>query len=97
MESRYAPGSNHWSITVFARDPETGMAKWADQLVPHDSWDYDEIMENILVDMPWEGQERNYCCTPGARDLCTSSIAKLDKFFQRTNTYLRPIGRMVMI
>ena len=51
------PGDNRWSCTIWARDPETGMAKWAYQVVPHDSWDYDEIMENVLLDMPWKGQD----------------------------------------
>jgi len=59
------PGSNHWSITIWARNPETGMAKWAYQVVPHDAWDYDEIMENILVDMPWQGKERKLLLHPG--------------------------------
>ena len=85
------PGSNHWSITVFARDPETGMAKWADQLVPHDSWDYDEIMENILVDMPWEGQERKLLLHPGRTgfmyviDRQTGQILSADKYVPSTN------------
>jgi len=30
-----------------ARDPDTGHAKWAYLFMPHDEWDYDEIMENI--------------------------------------------------
>jgi PQQ-dependent dehydrogenase (methanol/ethanol family) len=59
------PGTNHWSVTVWARNPETGMARWAYQVVPHDSWDYDEIMENILVDMPWQGKERKLLLHPG--------------------------------
>jgi PQQ-dependent dehydrogenase (methanol/ethanol family) len=58
------PGSNHWSCTIWARDPTTGMAKWAYQVVPHDSWDYDEIMEGVLVDMPWKGQERKLMLRP---------------------------------
>ena len=58
------PGTNHWSCTIWARDPQTGMAKWAYQVVPHDSWDYDEIMEGILVDMPWHGQERKLMLRP---------------------------------
>ncbi|MGH9585314.1 MAG: PQQ-dependent dehydrogenase, methanol/ethanol family [Acidobacteriaceae bacterium] len=58
------PGSNHWSCTIWARDPQTGMAKWAYQVVPHDSWDYDEIMEGILVDMPWHGKERKLMLRP---------------------------------
>lgn len=59
------PGDNKWSITIWARNPETGMAKWAYQVDAHDGWDYDEIMENILVDMPWKGQERKLLLHPG--------------------------------
>ena len=59
------PGDNKWSITIWARDPETGNAKWAYQVVPHDAWDYDEIMENILIDMPWQGRMRKLLLHPG--------------------------------
>jgi PQQ-dependent dehydrogenase (methanol/ethanol family) len=59
------PGDNKWSITIWARNPETGYAKWAYQVVPHDAWDYDEIMENILVDMPWQGHTRKLLLHPG--------------------------------
>jgi lanthanide-dependent methanol dehydrogenase len=50
------PGDNLWSTTIFARDPDTGMAKWADQLNPHDLWDHDEVNENILLDLPVNGR-----------------------------------------
>ncbi|KAA6457581.1 PQQ-dependent dehydrogenase, methanol/ethanol family [Acidobacteria bacterium AB60] len=59
------PGDNKWTVTIFARDADTGMVKWAWQLGPHDEWDYDEIMENILVDMPWKGQMRKLLIHPG--------------------------------
>jgi len=59
------PGDNKWSITLFARDPETGNARWAYQFVPHDAWDYDEIMENVLVDMPVDGRMRQLLIHPG--------------------------------
>jgi len=59
------PGDNKWTCTIWARDPETGMAKWAYQIGPHDQWDYDSIMENILVDMPWKGQMRKLLLHPG--------------------------------
>jgi PQQ-dependent dehydrogenase (methanol/ethanol family) len=52
------PGDNLWSCAIVARDADTGHVRWAHQLVPHDSWDYDEIMENVLVDMPWQGRPR---------------------------------------
>jgi PQQ-dependent dehydrogenase (methanol/ethanol family) len=59
------PGDNKWSITIWARNPETGYAKWAYQVVPHDAWDYDEIMENVLIDMPWQGRTRKLLLHPG--------------------------------
>src|SRR5690606_6183875 len=37
------PGDNRWSMTIFARDLDTGMAKWAYQMTPHDEWDYDGV------------------------------------------------------
>ena len=52
------PGDNKWSMTIFARDPDTGKAKWAYQKTPHDAWDYDGINENVLVDIDVKGQPR---------------------------------------
>jgi PQQ-dependent dehydrogenase (methanol/ethanol family) len=50
------PGDNLWSTTIFARDADTGMARWADQLNPHDLWDHDEVNESILLDLPVNGR-----------------------------------------
>ena len=44
------PGDNKWSMTIFARNPATGKAKWAYQMTPHDEWDYDGVNENILFE-----------------------------------------------
>ena len=52
------PGDNKYSMTIFARDPETGKAAWAYQKTPHDAWDYDGINENVLVDLTINGQMR---------------------------------------
>ena len=52
------PGDNKWSMTIFARSPDTGKAKWAYQKTPHDAWDYDGINENILVDLKIKGELR---------------------------------------
>ena len=49
------PGDNKWSMTIFARNPDTGKAKWAYQKTPHDAWDYDGINENVLVDVNIKG------------------------------------------
>ncbi len=52
------PGDNKWSMTLMARDLDTGMAKWFYQMTPHDEWDYDGINENILTDQMIDGKER---------------------------------------
>ena len=52
------PGDNRWSMTIFARDVDTGMTKWVYQMTPHDEWDYDGINEMILADIPVHGKMR---------------------------------------
>src|ERR1700741_3633645 len=37
------PGDNKWSMTIFARDLDTGKAKWVFQMTPHDEWDFDGV------------------------------------------------------
>jgi PQQ-dependent dehydrogenase (methanol/ethanol family) len=51
------PGDNKWSMTIFARNPDTGMAKWGYQMTPHDAWDYDGINEMILADINVKGNK----------------------------------------
>jgi PQQ-dependent dehydrogenase (methanol/ethanol family) len=45
------PGDNKWSMTIFARDLNTGVAKWVFQMTPHDEWDFDGVNEMVLVDV----------------------------------------------
>jgi lanthanide-dependent methanol dehydrogenase len=52
------PGDNKWSMTIFARDAETGVAKWVYQMTPHDEWDYDGVNEMILAQMDFGGKAR---------------------------------------
>ncbi len=52
------PGDNRWSMTIFARDADTGEAKWVYQMTPHDEWDYDGINEMILTDQAIDGKMR---------------------------------------
>jgi PQQ-dependent dehydrogenase (methanol/ethanol family) len=49
------PGDNKWSTTLFARNPDTGVAAWAYQMTPHDAWDYDGINESVLTDSVVDG------------------------------------------
>jgi PQQ-dependent dehydrogenase (methanol/ethanol family) len=50
------PGDNKWSMTIWARNPDNGMAKWAYQMTPHDAWDYDGVNEHVLVDQVIDGK-----------------------------------------
>jgi PQQ-dependent dehydrogenase (methanol/ethanol family) len=52
------PGDNKWSMTVWARNPDNGMAKWVYQMTPHDEWDYDGVNEMILADQNMGGTNR---------------------------------------
>ncbi|MCF8481942.1 MAG: methanol/ethanol family PQQ-dependent dehydrogenase [Rhodospirillum sp.] len=52
------PGDNRWSMTIWARDADTGMAKWVYQMTPHDEWDFDGINEMILTDQKIDGTDR---------------------------------------
>jgi PQQ-dependent dehydrogenase (methanol/ethanol family) len=50
------PGDNKWSMTIFARDPDDGMAKWVYQMTPHDEWDFDGVNEMPLADIDVGGK-----------------------------------------
>ncbi|MET4517483.1 lanthanide-dependent methanol dehydrogenase XoxF5 [Bradyrhizobium sp. I1.7.5] len=52
------PGDNKWSMTIWARNADTGVAKWVYQMTPHDEWDYDGVNEMILSDQSINGQPR---------------------------------------
>jgi alcohol dehydrogenase (cytochrome c) len=44
------PGSNLFTNSVLALDPDDGSIKWHYQWTPHDVWDYDGVNENILFE-----------------------------------------------
>ncbi|PBC06996.1 methanol/ethanol family PQQ-dependent dehydrogenase [Mesorhizobium sp. WSM3859] len=58
------PGDNKWTSGIFARDPDTGAAKWFYQWTPHDLHDYDGINEQVLLDMKWQGKPRKVLVRP---------------------------------
>jgi PQQ-dependent dehydrogenase (methanol/ethanol family) len=85
------PGDNKWSCALFARDADTGEAKWAFQFTAHDAWDYDSIMENVLVDMDWQGRARKLLIHPGRTgfvyvfDRQNGELLSAEKFEESTN------------
>ena len=58
------PGDNKWTAGIFARNPETGEARWFYQWSPHDLYDYDGVNENVLVDLNLGGQQRKTLLHP---------------------------------
>jgi PQQ-dependent dehydrogenase (methanol/ethanol family) len=50
------PGDNRWSMTIMARDLDTGVAKWVYQMTPYDEWDFDGVNEMILADINVKGK-----------------------------------------
>lgn len=62
--SEQRPGKNQWTGGIFARDPDTGQARWFYQTVPHDLYDYDSINELVLLDLEWGGSQRKVVVRP---------------------------------
>jgi lanthanide-dependent methanol dehydrogenase len=62
--SETRPGDNKFTAGIFARDPDTGEAIWFYQYNPHDLFDYDGVNENLLLDLPINGQTRKVLVHP---------------------------------
>jgi len=58
------PGENKWTAGIFARDADTGAAKWFYQWSPHDLYDHDGVNENILLDLNLAGATRKVLVHP---------------------------------
>jgi PQQ-dependent dehydrogenase (methanol/ethanol family) len=58
------PGDNKWTAGVFARNPDTGAARWFYQYNPHDLYDYDGVNEHVLVDADIGGRSRKVLVHP---------------------------------
>jgi PQQ-dependent dehydrogenase (methanol/ethanol family) len=58
------PGDNKWTTGIFARDADTGKARWYYQFSPHDLYDHDGINENVLVDLTIDGKPRKVILRP---------------------------------
>lgn len=80
------PGDNKWTSGIFARDPDTGQARWFYQFSPHDLHDYDAINENLLLDLPVGGKVRKVIVRPERNgyvyvlDRATGQVLSADPF-----------------
>jgi glucose dehydrogenase len=86
------PGDNLWTTGIFARDPDTGEARWFYQFSPHDLFDYDAINERILLDMEIGGQQRKVLIRPERNgytyviDRATGEVISADPYPHITST-----------
>jgi PQQ-dependent dehydrogenase (methanol/ethanol family) len=80
------PGDNKWTSGIFARDPDTGQARWFYQWNPHDLHDYDGINENVLLDLDIQGRRRKVLVRPERNgyvyvlDRATGEVLSADPF-----------------
>lgn len=56
MAEARGPGDHLYSNSVIAVDADTGQLKAHFQFTPADSWDWDAVGENVLVDLPIDGR-----------------------------------------
>jgi lanthanide-dependent methanol dehydrogenase len=86
------PGDNKWAATLFARDPDTGEARWAYQIWPHDRNDYDAVNESLLLDLPIGGRTRQVLLRAERNgfmyvmDRGTGEVIAADSFAYSTST-----------
>jgi PQQ-dependent dehydrogenase (methanol/ethanol family) len=79
-------GDNKFTAGVFARDPDTGAAKWFYQLDPHDLFDHDAVNEWILVTTLVNGRDRQVAVHPDRNgliyvlDRATGEVLSADPF-----------------
>ncbi len=58
------PGDNKWTCGIFARNPDTGQARWFYQCSPHDWFDWDAVNETILAEVPMNGVAKKVLLRP---------------------------------
>ena len=86
------PGDNKWTCGIFARNPDTGEARWFYQFSPHDLHDYDGINEQILLEIPFNGQLRKVLVRPERNgyvyviDRTTGQVLSANPFAYITST-----------
>ncbi|HEX8685146.1 MAG TPA: PQQ-dependent dehydrogenase, methanol/ethanol family, partial [Pyrinomonadaceae bacterium] len=86
------PGDNKWTCTLFARDADTGQARWAYQVSPHDLYDWDGINESLLLELPVGGQPRKVLVRPErdgyvyVLDRATGQVLSAEPFAHLTAT-----------
>ncbi|GAA4330444.1 methanol/ethanol family PQQ-dependent dehydrogenase [Pigmentiphaga soli] len=86
------PGANKWTAGIFARDADTGQARWFYQYAPHDEHDYNGNNENVLLDLTIGGAQRKVLVHPDRNgyvyviDRATGEVISATPFVKVTTT-----------
>ena len=85
-------GDNKWTAGIFARNPDSGEARWFYQYAPNDRHDYNGTNENVLLDLQIEGRQRSVIVHPDRNgyvyvlDRATGEVISADPFVKVTTT-----------
>jgi alcohol dehydrogenase (cytochrome c) len=58
LTARTRPGDDLYTCSIVALNPDTGKLVWSFQPSPHDTHDWDAVETPVLVDAPFNGQQR---------------------------------------
>src|ERR1700723_470826 len=78
---------NKWSMSIFARNVDTGEVEWVYQMTPFDQWDYDGVNEVVLVDMDVDGK-KHPCLVHFDRNGFAYVLDRADGTLLRANKYV---------
>lgn len=85
------PIDQKWTMSILARNPDTGVAAWAYQMTPFDEWSYDGVNEMILSDLDVGAIKRQALVHFDKNGLAytldrrTGELLVAEKFFPNTN------------
>jgi PQQ-dependent dehydrogenase (methanol/ethanol family) len=80
------PGTNQWTSGLFARDAETGMARWFDAVAPGNPFSWRDAGADVLVDRSWQGRLRHLLVHPDGNgflyviDRLTGELLAADRY-----------------
>ena len=86
------PGDNKWTCGIFARDADTGQAKWFYQIGPLYFFEHDTAYEIVLLDLDVNGQRRKVLVRPERNgyvyimDRATGEVLSADPYVYITST-----------
>jgi methanol dehydrogenase (cytochrome c) subunit 1 len=88
------PGDNKWTMTMMARDIDTGELKWGYQKTPHDEWDFAGVNVMMLSDQKdKDGKMRKLVTHPDRNgiiytlDRTNGSLVSADKIDDTVNVW----------